>query len=49
VGVNTKNLILIASGGHYGLHIFFTKDVYTHRINKKEYIKVQFTSSVEKQ
>jgi len=23
------NLVLIATGGHYGLHIFFTKNVYS--------------------
>jgi len=28
---SAKNLVLnLATGGHYGLHIFFTKNVYTY-------------------
>jgi len=28
---SAKNLLLnLATGGHYGLHIFFTKNVYTY-------------------
>jgi len=41
--------MVIATGGHYGLHIFFIKNVHTYHMAKKEYITVQLTSTVQKQ
>jgi len=38
--VGTKNLVLNATGGHYGQYIFFTKTVCTCLFNKKEYVTV---------
>jgi len=36
--LNRKKLVLIATaGGHYGLHILFTKDVDRYLFTKKEY------------